>query len=70
MKLHGVICRKGHHKALLVEVKQRILCVLQEEAVVAEGGHSDGNLGKEVQILQHWALEWREELPDVGIKLL
>lgn len=53
-----------------MEVKQRILCVLQEEAVVAEGGHSDGNLGKEVQILQHWALQWREELPDVGIKLL
>lgn len=70
MKLHGVICRKGHHEALLVEVEQRILCILQEEAVVAEGGHSDGNLGKKVQILQHRTLQWREELSELGIKLL
>lgn len=57
MKLHRVICRKGHHEALPVEVRQWIFCILQEEAVVAEWGHSNGNLGKEVQILQHRGLQ-------------
>lgn len=63
VKLHGVICRKGHHEPFLVEIKQGILGVLQEEAVVAEWGHSNGNLGEEVQILQHRALQRRAEVP-------
>lgn len=63
MELHGVICRKGHHEAPLVVVRQWVLCVLQEEAVVAEWGHSNGNLGKEVQVLQHRGLQRRAELP-------
>ena len=56
MELHGVICGQRHHQALLVVLKQRILGVLQEETVVTEWGHGNGNLGQEVQVLQHWAL--------------
>lgn len=63
VELHGVVCRKGHHEPLLVEVKQGVLGVLQEEAVVAEWGHGNGNSGKEVQVLQHWALQRGPEVP-------
>lgn len=57
MELHGVVGGQGNHEALLLELQQGVLGVLQEQAVVAEGGHGDGDLGQEVQILQHRTLE-------------
>lgn len=56
MELHGVVSGQRHHQALLLELQQRVLGVLQEQTVVAEGGHGDGDLGQEVQVLQHRAL--------------
>lgn len=57
VELHRVVGGEGNHEALLLELQQRVLGVLQEQAVVAEGGHGDGDLGQEVQILQHRTLE-------------
>lgn len=56
VELHGVVSGQRNHQAFLVELQQGILGVLQEQAVVAERGHSDGNLGQEIQVLQHRAL--------------
>lgn len=56
MELHGVVSGQRHHQALLLELQQGVLGVLQEQTVVAEGGHGDGDLGQEVQVLQHRAL--------------
>ena len=57
VELHGVVGGQGDHQALLVELQQRVLGVLQEQAVVAERGHGDGDLGQEVQVLQDGTLE-------------
>lgn len=57
MELHGVVSGQGDDKAFLVELQQGVLGVLQEQAVVAERGHGDGDLGQEVQILQHRTLQ-------------
>lgn len=57
VELHGVVRGQGDHKAFLVELQQGVLGVLQEQAVVAERGHGDGDLGQEVQILQHRTLQ-------------
>lgn len=57
VELHGVVSGQRDHEAFLVELQQGILGVLQEQAVVAERGHGDGDLGKEVQILQHGTLQ-------------
>lgn len=56
MELHGVVGGQRNHQALLVELQQGVLGVLQEQAVVAQRGHGDGDLGQEIQILQHRAL--------------
>ena len=56
VELHGVVCGQRHNQAFLVELQQRVLGVLQEQAVVAERGHGDWDLGQEVQVLQHGAL--------------
>lgn len=60
VELHGVVCGQRNHQALLVEFQQRVLGVFQEQAVVAERGHGDGDLGQVVQVLQHRTLG-REE---------
>lgn len=57
MELHGVVSGQRNDEAFLVELQQGILGVLQEQAVVAERGHGDGDLGQEVQILQHRTLQ-------------
>lgn len=57
VELHGVVSGEGDDQAFLVELQQWILGVLQEQAVVAERGHGDGDLGQEVQILQHRTLQ-------------
>lgn len=57
MELHGVVSGQRNDKAFLVELQQGILGVLQEQAVVAERGHGDRDLGQEVQILQHRTLQ-------------
>lgn len=51
VELHGVIGGQGDHQTFLVELQQWILVVFQEEAVVTEWGHGDGNLGQKVQVL-------------------
>lgn len=56
VELHGVISWQRNHQAFLMELQQWVLGVLQEQAVVAERGHGDGDLGQEVQVLQHGAL--------------
>ena len=56
VELHGVVGGQRHHQAFLVELQQGVLGVLQEQAVVAERGHGDGDLGQEVQVLQHRTL--------------
>lgn len=56
VELHGVIGGQGNHQAFLVELQQGVLGVFQEQTVVAERGHGDGDLGQEVQILQHRTL--------------
>ena len=53
VELHGVISGQGNHQAFLVELQQGVLGVLQEQAVVAQGRHGDGDLGQDVQVLQH-----------------
>lgn len=65
VELHGVVGGEGHHQAFLVELQQRVLGVFQEQAVVAEGGHGDGDLGQEVEVLQHGALWGGGRLTDV-----
>ena len=57
VELHGVVGGQGDHQALLVELQQGVLGVLQEQAVVAEGGHGHGDLTQEVQVLQHGTLQ-------------
>ncbi|KAG7226860.1 hypothetical protein INR49_022155 [Caranx melampygus] len=57
VELHGVVSGQRHHQAFLVELEQGVLGVLQEQAVVAQRGHGDGDLGQEVQVLQHRALK-------------
>lgn len=56
VELHGVVSGQRDHQAFLVKLQQGILGILQEQAVVAERGHSDGDLGQEVQVLQHRTL--------------
>lgn len=56
VELHGVVSGQRNHQAFLVELQQGVLGVLQEQAVVAQGGHGDGDLGQEVQVLQHGTL--------------
>lgn len=60
VELHGVVGGQRHHQAFLVKLEQRVLGVLQEQAVVAQRGHGDGELGQEVQVLQHRALKVEE----------
>lgn len=56
VELHGVISGQRHHQALLLELQQWILVILQEKTVVAKRRHGNGELGQEVQILQNWTL--------------
>lgn len=56
VELHGVVGGQRHNQAFLVELQQGVLGVLQEQAVVAERGHGDRDLGQEVEVLQHRAL--------------
>lgn len=56
VELHGVVSGQGDHQALLEELQQWVLVVLQEQAVVAERRHGNGDLRQEVQVLQHGAL--------------
>lgn len=65
MELHGVVGRQGHTQALLEELLERVLGVLQEQAVVAQRRHGDGDLGQVVQVLQHRTLR-RERWKDVN----
>lgn len=65
VELHGVVGGQRHHQAFLVELEQGVLGVLQEQAVVAQRGHGDGELGQEVQVLQHRALKVEERSMDM-----
>lgn len=56
MELHGVVSGQRHAQTLVKELSQRVLRVLQEQAVVAEGGHGDGDLGQVIQVLKDGAL--------------
>lgn len=56
MELHGVIGGQRYHQAFLVELKQRVLGILKEQAIVAQWGHGDRDLGQDIQVLQHGAL--------------
>lgn len=40
-----------------MKFQERVLGIFQEQAIVAEWRHGDGNLAQEVQVLQHRALE-------------
>lgn len=57
MELHGVISGQGNHQAFLLELQQRVFGIFQEQAVVTEGRHGNGDLSQEVQILEHRTLE-------------
>lgn len=56
VELHGVIGGQRHHQAFLMELKQRVLGILKEQAIVAQWGHGDRDLGQDIQVLQHGAL--------------
>ena len=56
MEQQGVISGQGHTQAFVEELPQRVLGVLQEEAVVAQRRHGDGHLGEVVEVLKHWTL--------------
>lgn len=56
VELHGVVCGQRNHQAFFVELQQGVFGVFQEQAVVAERGHGNGDLGHEVQVLQHRTL--------------
>ena len=58
MELHGVVCRQRNHQPLLEELQQWVLAVLQEQAVVAQRRHGNGELSQEVQVLQGRTLYW------------
>lgn len=62
MELHWIISGERHTQALVQELSKGVLGVLQEEAVVTEGGHGDGHLCQVVQVLQHRAL-WADTHP-------
>lgn len=71
VELHGVISGQGNNQAFLMELQQGVLGIFQEETVVAERGHGNGDLGQEVQILQHRTLkEKRRYLSKRGIPFL
>lgn len=57
MELHGVISGQGNNQAFLMELQQRVLGIFQEQAVVTERWHGNGDLSQEVQILEHRTLE-------------
>lgn len=56
MELHGVVSGQGNHQAFLKELQQWVFVVLQEQAVVAQRRHGNGDLRQEVQVLQHRTL--------------
>ena len=60
VELQRVISGQGHDEASGVELRQRVLVVVQEEGIVAERRHCNANLREIVQILQHWTLQQTE----------
>lgn len=56
VELHGVVGGQRHTQAFLQKLPERVLGVLQEQAVVAQRGHGDRDLRQVVEILQHWTL--------------
>ena len=62
MELKRVIGAEGDEEASREEVVDGVLLVVQEEGVVREGRHGNADLGKVIQVLQHWSLsgvvEW------------
>lgn len=66
VELHGIVRGQGHAQAFVQEFSERILGVLQEQAVVAEWRHGDRNLSQVVQVLQNWAL-WGHEVQSITL---
>ena len=44
VELQGIICGQGNVEAAVEVLQQRVAVVVEEEGVVAEGGHGDANL--------------------------
>lgn len=57
VKLQGVISGQGDHEAPGQVLRQRVAVVAEEEAVVAERGHGNADLGQVVQVLQNRGLK-------------
>lgn len=56
VELHGIVGGQRHTQAFVQKLSQWVLRVLEEEAVVAQRGHGDRDLGQVVQVLQHRTL--------------
>ena len=52
VELHGVVGGQGHAQAFVEELSEWVFGVLQEQAVVAQRRHGNGELSQEVQVLQ------------------
>lgn len=64
VELHRVISGQGNNQAFLMELQQRVLGIFQEQAVVTERWHGNGDLSQEVQILEHRTLEQEQGRQD------
>ena len=53
MKLQGVVCRQRDVESARKVVGQGVSVVVEEQGVVAEGGHGYANLCQIVQVLQN-----------------
>lgn len=57
VELQRVVRAEGDAETAGEELRQGVAVVVEEEGVVAEGRHGDGDLGQVVQVLQHRHLD-------------
>lgn len=60
MELQGIVRGQRDHEAAGQVLGERVPVVAEEEAVVAERGHGDANLGQVIQVLQDRGLGGRQ----------
>ena len=53
VKLQGIVCGERHVQPAVEVLRQRVAVVVQEQGVVAEGGHGNADLGQVEQVLEH-----------------
>lgn len=57
VELQRVISTQRDAEPARQELRQRVAVVVQEQRVVAQRGHGDGDLSQVVQVLEDWHLQ-------------